>query len=217
MSVSKIIPSIEGLMGAGDWGKARKCIVEELSEDPENHWLLTHLGVTYYEQQKYREALTPLLDSLKVVPDCPLTLWNLAGTLDALGKPKLAIRIFTWLLRSEKTPDEDPCWESEAWRDSLKTDCVYRLGVCFQHLEQWESARHCFRQFIDLLLAGMGSIYTADDAAHRIQEIPAGGNQQVEEEVRNAIKSILHDAGVQSVQGTQRKLPRLSLSKLLAT
>lgn len=207
--------SIEALLDQGAWEEARQRIERELTQRPEDHWLLTQLGVTYYEQQRYPESLRPLLAALEIVPDCPLTLWNLAGALDALGKPDLAIRIYTWLLRSKKVPDDDPCWESQEWTDALKTDCVYRLGVCLQHKEQWESAEHCFRQYMNLLLAGMNGSYSLDEAARHIRGLHGKGRQRLDREVRNAISSILQDAGVQSVQGGRRTLPKLSLASLL--
>lgn len=217
MSGSKHNKTVETLLNRGDWGKARKQIEAELSEQPENHWLLTQLGVTYYEQSKYRESLRPLAASLEIVPDCPLTLWNIAGALDAIGKPAEAIPIYSWLLRSKKTPDDDPCWESAEWADSLKTDCVYRIGVCFQHMGKQESADHCFRQYINLLLAGMKGTYPIEEAAQQIREAHRNGKQRVEKEVRDAINSTLQDAGIQSMQGGRGKLPKLSLAELLAS
>ncbi len=217
MAASTSNRTVDALLQQSEWEEARTLIERELSGQPDNHWLLTQLGVTYYEQGRYREALAPLLSSLEIVADCPLTLWNLAGTLDALGKTESAIPIYTWLLRSKKSPDDDPCWESAEWRDALKTDCVYRLGVCFKHLKRWESAEHCFRQYLNLLLAGMSGTYSFDDAALSIREIHTNKNQKVGKEVRDAIDSTLQDAGIQSIEGGRRKLPKLSLVELLAT
>ena len=53
---------------------------------------------------------TLVILSEAIVPDCPLTLWNLAGTLDALGKYVDAIRIYVRLLESDDSPETDPCW-----------------------------------------------------------------------------------------------------------
>src|SRR6185369_1292554 len=118
--------------------------------EPDSHWLLTRLGETYYEQGRYKEALGLLLKSRELVPDCPLTLWHLAGTLDALGDQAGAVRLFTWLLESKKTPEDDPCWESVEWTDSLKADCVYSLGLCFKHNGRKELADYCLRKYIAL-------------------------------------------------------------------
>ena len=174
------------------------------------------MGVTYYEEERYRDALAPLLSSLKIVPDCPLTLWNLAGTLDALGKPEEAIPIYTRLLRSAKTAADDPCWESKDWTDSLKTDCVYRVGVCFLHMKRRESAEHCFRQYVQLLLAGMTGSYPIEEAVSHIREVHKNGKAKVDA-VREAIDATLEDEGVHSIEGRRRKLSDLSLPELLAT
>lgn len=198
---TKITATIESLIERGRWADARKRIERELKSDPENHWLLTQLGVTLYEEQRYREALVPLLKSLEIVPDCPLTLWNVAGTLDALGESKEALSIYTWLLQSKQTADADQCWESEEWADALKTDCVYRAALCLQHLGQAESAERFFRQYIDLLLAGRNGMYSLEDAARHIRELRNGDG-----DVRAAVASTLKDPGVTSLLGHRPKL-----------
>ena len=216
MSVT-LTQKIEDSLGREEWERARKLIERELAVQPKDHWLLTQLGVTHYERGRYEESLTPLLASLEIVSDCPLTLWNLAGSLDALGKPDIAVGIYTWLLKSKKTSADDACWESETWTDSLKTDCVFRVGVCFQRMKREETATHCFRQYINLVLAGMSGTYSLDNAAEHIREMHEREPRQSEKEVREAFASTLQDSGVQSIQGKRRKLPKLLLAELLAT
>ena len=194
-------PTVDELLQREEWDDARKLVERELKRQPNDHWLLTQLGVTYYEQGRYREALSPLLDSLAIVPDCPLTLWNVAGTLDALGKPEVAVPIYAWLLGSKKSADDDPCWESDEWSDSLKTDSVYRIGTCLQRMERWESAEHCFREYINLILAGVDGAYQLQDAARRIRECRDKGAARLADGVRDAINSTLEDSGVRSAQG----------------
>ena len=84
MAKDKFGGRIDGLFARREWGEARRLLEKEREKSPDNHWVLTQLGVTFYEQHRYEEALAWLLASLKIVPDCPLTLWNLAGTLDAV-------------------------------------------------------------------------------------------------------------------------------------
>ena len=92
----------------------------------------------------------------------PATLWNLAGTLDSLGNHKGAIEIYAWLLQAKNSPKES-CRESTAWADALKTDCVYRLGVCFQSLGKEKEAEHYYRHYLDLLLIGRSGMYSAEN------------------------------------------------------
>jgi tetratricopeptide (TPR) repeat protein len=208
---------IESLLEQEDWENAQKAIQRELIHHPEDHWLHTQLGVSLYEQGRYEESLQPLLGSLDIVPDCPLTLWNLAGALDAIGKPLDAVPIYSWLLKSKKTPADDTCWESEEWTSALKTDCVYRVGACFEKLKKWPSAENCFRQYINLLLAGMQGTYSLDDAAGHIRRIQELSPPRPDRLVRDAFASTLNDFGIQSVPGRGRRLPKLSLAKLLST
>ncbi|MBX3415278.1 MAG: tetratricopeptide repeat protein [Pirellulales bacterium] len=160
---------IEALLAAEKWDAARSLLEQELARAPEDHWLITQLGVVSYEQRKYPAALKQFVRSLEIVADCPLTLWNLAGTLDALGKVERAIPIYAALLRSKKSSADDPCWESPRWTDSLKADCIYRLGVCFQKLGKLKESEAYYRRYLDLLLAGVVGTYTADEVTQEIR------------------------------------------------
>ena len=102
--------------------------------------------------------------------DCPLTLWNLAGTLGAIGNHKGAIKIYAGSCRPN-TPKEDPCWESKAWADALKTDSVYRLGFCFQSLGKKKEAEHYYRHYLDLLFIGRDGMYSAEEVTSRIRSL----------------------------------------------
>src|SRR5208282_2496201 len=160
---------INDLIRREEWDEARRLLVREHDKEPSNHWVLTQLGVTYYEQRRYEEALPFFRASKKIVPDCPLTLWNLAGTLDSLGKHTQAMRIYTSILRSKTSPDDDPCWESVEWADALKADCVYRLGVCFQHLGKKRKAEICYGQFLNLLSIGIEATYSIEDVKRQVR------------------------------------------------
>ena len=142
MDAKSLSSRINDLFHQNKWEEARKILEIESERDPHSHWVLTQLGVTFYEESKYEDALKLFFTSLNIVDTCPLTLWNMAGTLDALGEYARAVQIYTWLLQSTKSSDEDPCWESKEWTDALKTDCVYRLGVCFRHLGKKLEAEH---------------------------------------------------------------------------
>jgi tetratricopeptide (TPR) repeat protein len=159
------------LLAEEKWEEARALIQQELESEPMNHWLLTQLGVTYYEQKRYHDALGYFEESLKLVPDCPLTLWNLAGVLDALDRSVEAVPIYTSLLKSRMSPQSDACWESDQWADELKTDCVYRIGVCFEHLGNRDRAEWCYRRYVQLTLAGINGSYSLDGVMTRIRSI----------------------------------------------
>lgn len=198
MAVATRKEPIDDLIGRGQWAAARKRIDRELKKTPDSHWLLTQKGVTLYEERRYREALDLFVASQRIVPDCPLTLWNLAGALDALGRPGTALSIYAWLLACKTTPAEDPCWESRSWADELKTDCVYRAGSALRHLGKSAAAEACYRAYIDLLLAGAKGTYPIEDAARHIREMrPQSIRRKSERESRQSVASVLANLGIE--------------------
>lgn len=191
MATDSLNAKINRLFGRGDWRAAQKILETEREKDPQSHWVLTQLGVTLYEQRKYEAALKLFLASRRLVDDCPLTLWNLAGTLDALGKHREAARIYTWLLESTATADDDPCWESAEWTDALKTDCVYRLGLCFENLGKPATAEQCYREYLNLLLGGIDGTYSAEDVTRRIRDVRGVNGGTTKGEFRRAVRAAL--------------------------
>ncbi|CAN5181689.1 hypothetical protein BH11PLA2_BH11PLA2_07600 [soil metagenome] len=163
MATTRIEDRLDKALADERWPQARALILRELKTDPDNHWLLTQLGVTLYEEKRYSESLAVFESSLAIVDDCPLTQWNIGGALDMLGRPREAIRHYLWILNQNST--DDPCWESVEWTASLRADCLYRLGHCYRQLKQNAKAARCFRQYLELLYVGVTGIYTADDTA----------------------------------------------------
>jgi tetratricopeptide (TPR) repeat protein len=190
MAAGKIGKRIDDLIMAERWKDARALIEKALVTEPNSHWLLAQLGETYYEQQDYKKALRYLLDAFKIVPDCPLTLWHLAGTLDALGEHGVAVGLYTWLLESKKTPEDDSCWESVEWTDSLKTDCVYRLGLCFKHSGRDKLADYCLRRYISLQSMGHTGSYSVKDAKKQLQALHQSKREAIEEELHETAEHV---------------------------
>ena len=217
MAVNKRNDKINDLLRRGKWPEARNLLERERAADPDNHWLLTQLGVTFYEQGQYEDALKLFLASREIVPDCPLTLWNLAGTLDSLGKYSDALSIYTWVLQSNKSPEDDPCWESRAWTDVLKTDCVYRLGVCFQHLGKRQKAEQCYHQYLNLLAIGINGMYSIEDVKRQLQKLlstsKSGGT---ESQFRKAVIATLQISGVEPKKGCRRNSPEINFNEIVA-
>jgi tetratricopeptide (TPR) repeat protein len=187
---------INRLFDREDWATARKLLDAEREKDPESHWVLTQLGVTYYEQRQYKRAERLFEEAVAIMPECPLALWHLAGSKDALGDHQSAIRIYSRLLMSKRTAAEDPCWESDEWTESLKTDCVYRLGVCFDHLGKKKKAEQCYRHYLELLLAGAAGMYSAEDVIHKIQRLR--GTPQQRASARGELRKAMTALGYKS-------------------
>lgn len=177
-SVTSKLTTLETLLDQERWSQARELIEIQLQSQPDNHWLLTQLASTYYEERQYRKSLSILKKSLSIVDDCPLTLWHFAGALSALGKHADAIACYKALIQSKVTAEDDPCWESEEWSRSLKADCLYRLGECYHKTKKYSLADRCLRRYIDLRLLGVEGIYSIDDAAQQIRKINGKSKQR---------------------------------------
>jgi tetratricopeptide (TPR) repeat protein len=192
MAKETLSDKVNLLFRQGKWAKARKLLEEERENEPTDHWVLTQLGATFYEQGRYQDALECFLRSLKIVPDCPLTLWNLAGALDALEEHRKAVSIYIGLLRANVSPTKDPCWESKTWADTLKADCMFRLGLCHEHLGRRGIAEQCYRQYLNRLATGIEGTYSAEDVLGKLRRLSSNASIRVKKrELRNAITSTI--------------------------
>jgi tetratricopeptide (TPR) repeat protein len=216
MAHDTVSDRVNDLFRRDQWTAARRLLEAEQKKSPGDHWVLTQLGVTFYEQKKYKSALKQFLASVKIVPTCPLTLWNLAGALDSLGNYSAAKDIYTWLLESTTSPEDDPCWESKAWTDALKADAVYRLGLCYDHLGDRRKADTCFRRYLDLLLAGIDGTYSAEDVTGRIRRLHDSDRANgAAGELRKHVRSALRGSGIGTRKGRTRP-PTIDEKQLLA-
>ncbi len=207
---------VNDLLQNRQWDEARQVLEQEHERNPTDHWVLTQLGVTFYEQDRYEEALQVFLRSLRVLEDCPLTLWNLAGALDALGYHGGAIRVYTWLLQSNRSPKDDPCWESKQWTDSLKADCVYRLGACFQHLGKKDQAEHCYRQYLNLLATGIEGQYAFDSVINRIRSLQGSSRRRsTGGKLKEIVEATLGFPGIERNGGSAETPPKFDEKELL--
>ena len=110
--------------------EARTLIEKELVRDPESHWLLARLSTTFYEERQYEQALRQIERAYRLAPDCPLVLWDYAGTLDAVGRTAEAIELYGRLLgKGVEAVAYEECGEGISWAIALLTDCCFRLGA----------------------------------------------------------------------------------------
>ena|ERR1022692_4267473 len=165
---------INELFEKEQWAQARKLIQEEFRESPGEHWLLDRLSVTYYEEKDYGKALVFAKKAYELAPDCPLVLWDLAGTYSALGQTQDAINTYAALIRMypAKFRDDD-CGEGAEWGSSLLLDCFFRIAVCFQKLGTDDLAKVFFEKYIQLrsVEGSPPSLYAIEDAQKRIDKI----------------------------------------------
>ncbi|MEW6411481.1 MAG: tetratricopeptide repeat protein [Candidatus Zixiibacteriota bacterium] len=154
------------------WPEARGIIRDLLRKQPDSHWLLTNLALTYYEQRKYAKALEISKAALKTTPNCPLVLWNHAGTLEMLGRRARAIQIYRTLIqRGSRRRSYGNCWESARWTESLVNDCRYRLALCYRDLGRKNTASRYFGEHLRRRRPGVPSIYSRKEVLEKLNQL----------------------------------------------
>jgi tetratricopeptide (TPR) repeat protein len=165
--------AIEAAIADEDWPGARAHILADLKKTPQDHWLLARLSTTHYEERQYAKALEIIEQALRLQPSCPLALWDYAGTLSAVGRPREALKVYNRLIKKgpRAIGDMKPCGEGTEWALSLLTDCIYRSGVCWEQLGKTDRALRWYHAFIQLRTEWTGGIHTAEDARRRIERL----------------------------------------------
>ena len=151
---------IEDAIQQHDWPTARRLIRAALRRKPDSHWLLTRLGLTYYEERDYERALVYSQQAYQIAPRCPLVLWDLAGTYEMLDRLTESHRIYRQLVsRGVSAIASDTCGEGFARARGLVADCWYRIA----HIERSRGRRSrvvaSFHSHLTLRGPGCRSIY----------------------------------------------------------
>jgi predicted Zn-dependent protease len=164
--------AIEKLIDAEDWKGARRLIRAALRKEPDDHWLLTRLGLTYYEEHNYKKALFYETQALKLAPKCPLVLWDYAGTLEMLGRDKEAIAIYRKLVkRGVDKIAYGECGEGRTRARGLVADCLYRIATCYEEAGQHRKALAYYDRHLGQRGAGCESIYPITGVKSHVKEL----------------------------------------------
>jgi tetratricopeptide (TPR) repeat protein len=168
---------IERAIGADDWVGARKLIRHELKRDSNDHWLLSRLALTYYEQRQYLRALDIEAKALQIAPYCPLTIWGYAGSLDMLGRQREALKLYRWLLSvGEQELAYGDCGEGISAARSLIADCYYRVALIWEEMGQRKKALAAYAEHLARRRPGTRSIYPLREVKARYKRL---GSQKV--------------------------------------
>ena len=152
--------AIEEAIAKDQWLLARGRIREKLTEEPDSHWLISRLALTYYEQRQYRRALNYEIKALQIAPYCPLSIWGYAGTLDMLDRKKEALELYRWLISwGEEELAYGPCGEGIQKARSLIADCFYRIALIQARNGQRKRAIQSYKEHLSRRTRGTRSIY----------------------------------------------------------
>jgi tetratricopeptide (TPR) repeat protein len=167
---------VEQLICGERWDEAEGVIkgnlVEPIEDHWDNHWWLARLSAVYYERHNYAESLAVIEKARLIAPNCPLVLWDYAGSLDMLGREEEATKIWKFLLRKGiKKIAFDECGEGVRWAESLLNDCLYRIGLSYYRLGRKVLAVKYIKQHIAQRRPGLPSIYRLRAVKKKLQQI----------------------------------------------
>ena len=85
-----------------------------------------------------------------------------------------------------------------------------------QHLGKKQAAEHCYRQYVDLLLAGIAGTYPVDAVMRRMRELHAAKkNGAARDELHKVVSTALRASGVEQTRRRGRP-PRIDFRRLLS-
>jgi Tfp pilus assembly protein PilF len=162
--------AIESAIEEDDWSTARALIEEGLLADPKNHWLVTRLGLTYYEEHNYELALRYSLTALKIAPTCPLATWDCAGAFDMLNRYSEAIPHYQRMIDAgDQAIAFGDCGEGIEWARCLIADCHFRIADCFRKTNEPVQAIANYECYFKLRKLGWESIYDESIAREHLE------------------------------------------------
>ena len=171
--------AIENAIRDDNWPQARALIISALKCEPKSHWLITRLGLTYYEQRQYKRALHYSEKALNLAPTCPLVLWDYAGCLSMLDRSEEAIAIYRRLVhRGVERLARGDCGEGRTWAKGLIADCHYNLARCYRDVGKRKPAVASYRRYLDLRKSGYRSIYSIVKARKELKSLMKENAQQ---------------------------------------
>ena len=146
---------------------ATKMYRRVLLEKPGHRDALFHLSSIYMEQSAYGEAYPLIMELLRLNPDDPQGLANLAISEIALGRPEQAIAYLNEALALEDPPrfkiyfhqgvarsrlhrmEEAITWYRKAENlDPGHTHLLFNMAVTFDRLERYNEALDCYARFL---------------------------------------------------------------------
>lgn len=131
------------------WTESRRLFRAELRSRPADHWLLTRVAMTYYEQHQYSAALKFARRARQLAPWCPLVKWDLATICWMNDRDKEAVKLWKEIAASPiKKLAYGQCGEGVAWASSLVNDARFRLAQSFRTQRQFKRARTLLKRHI---------------------------------------------------------------------
>ncbi len=174
---------IDELFDSGRLEEVKVLLHTELGTDENNHWLLTKLSSVYYESKDYKTALMYSTIANKLMPHCPLVLWDFGAALMMTNNTMNALACYRRILQlgyqqlNGRRIDVDPCWEGKSFTVSIITDSLLRIGHCYVDKKNFELASVFLLSFIRQSSKwSKGCLFDLDDGVEVLKTMPKLAN-----------------------------------------
>jgi tetratricopeptide (TPR) repeat protein len=158
---------------------AAKLIRKALKTEPDSHWLWERLSTACYEQRQYGLSIRYAWKAVHIAPNCPLSLWSLAGSLEMYGRHNgknlgfldIAIKTYKVLLGMgwKKIVELEDCYETEFAAKGMLNDARYRLALIYWHQKDYKTALRWMN--LHLRMRVKSSIYKKADILRDLKKL----------------------------------------------
>ena len=163
---------IDSLIDSENWRAARRLLRAALRLDPVDHWLISRMALTYYEEFNYSRSLKCELQAYAIAPHCPLVLWGLAGSLYMLGRENEALALYRRIVRRGKQKlAYGECGEGMARARGMYADCMYRISRCYGATGNRRLAITYLKKHLAERGPGCQSIYSLDEIRREAEQL----------------------------------------------
>ena len=155
--------AIETAISREKWKEAGRLVRAELKEKPDRHWLLTRLGLTYYEEPAYRTSL-----SYSPKKSFPNLCWRPSNARETPHGAPVYGRLLSRGIEKIACGD---CGEGRRWACGLIADCRYRRAQSFKTLKRPKEAVSSYRKHLKMRGPGCMSIYPIRIVRKKLSEL----------------------------------------------
>jgi tetratricopeptide (TPR) repeat protein len=176
---------VSRLIKESKYKEAEKLIKGLLKKYPKSHWLMGCLSTALYEQKKYKASIKPAYDACQIAPNCPLSLWYYASSLDMYGRIKgdegsidTAIQVYKGMLSLGLSylSYVKPCGEGLRWTKAVLNDCRYRLALVYWYRKDFKTAKRWAKLHLRMREQGVKSLYDKRHVQKELKEMEKQGS-----------------------------------------
>ncbi len=155
-----------------NYTEAIELLQKALIVEPDNHWILGQLGISYYEIFNYQTALKYSTQAYEIATECQMVLEYHAAILHANGKILESKALYEKLLsRSVEEIAFGECGEGIKNAKSILNDARIGLADIYSDLNEPEKALELFEEHLKLRQRGVFSNLKRKEIVKEINEL----------------------------------------------